>query len=972
MADGITKDEMRSLFEEFFGGKSSGNSRAKSIASKEIGNEFMSIDDYDEIVENYKSQTKEDSSSTEQYLSKKRKLIEIEEKLVELEEYKNNNFQKRNELLEKLKKEGLSDDEQKQLDEINEKMNEWSECTKKQIELQSELKKESAFSAIGKDVGGAIGAVGGFISSLKGVKSCIMDLISPYTKLNNAVSQYAKNIGLTGEGMKALEDRIQSFAEGSKIHEKYNISQEEIAKLNTSYASKTGKSMRLSDEDFENLAAARLVAGEEKTVELASKLENFGVSASDTAEKLGKMHQEAAKTGLSFETYSNNVANNIKMAQNYTFKNGIKGLESMAKKATAMKLDMQQVANLANQVSTVEGAVQTSAKLQVLGGPFAQLADPMGMLNEGLNDIEGLQDRVIKMIGGLGQFDKETGQVKVSSFNRIRIQEAAKAMGMDSGALMESVHAQGKRNEIGKAIESTSELAGISDELKELIKNTGTFKDGKAGISVSGKFTALEDIDPKKAEELKETLRIESQGDSDNIRDIAQSVRSAKDVLEGQSKLWEALKSNMFEPIVEMMLPIVEWFGEHKTLLKVLIGIAAAVGISNAVGGVFNSLGRFGKLGKKAFNGAKGLFSKGGSKAASSVTMSVPQGAANRIKPTLNVTGSLPKGAANTIKPISNVTEPLSKGVSKTSSIFKGGMARTGKRALIKTIGKQGATKMLGVGAKLGRAAAAGGGIASVGTVLGAVGDIATDSLVDKGKIKKGGAAHHALSAGSNALSGAAMGAAIGSIIPGIGTAIGAAVGGVAGAIKGLWKSGAIKQAYNGVRNFARKSMDKIKNSKVGKAVGNAVNKFKKTAVGKVVSKVVEYSPIGLAAKGVGKLLGLDKKKSSLPPKPKQNKLRSSSLDILNQYVGKVKPVLDKGAINTAAQVAKTNNDVHVTSDPHDIKLNGTLNLKGENGQSYDLMTELKNNPTLKRQLTDMISNEMGVISKGGYVAQGV
>ena len=37
--------------------------------------------------------------------------------------YKNIN-QKRNELLEKLKKEGLSDDEQKQLDEINEKMNE--------------------------------------------------------------------------------------------------------------------------------------------------------------------------------------------------------------------------------------------------------------------------------------------------------------------------------------------------------------------------------------------------------------------------------------------------------------------------------------------------------------------------------------------------------------------------------------------------------------------------------------------------------------------------------------------------------------------------------------------------------------------------------------------------------------------------------------------------------------------------------
>ena len=74
------------------------------------------------------------------------------------------------------------------------------------------------------------------------------------------------------------------------------------------------------------------------------------------------MFSDASKQGLSFEKYSDNVAKNIKIAQNYTFKNGLKGLESMAKKATAMKMDMQQVAALADKVSTVEGAIDVSAQ----------------------------------------------------------------------------------------------------------------------------------------------------------------------------------------------------------------------------------------------------------------------------------------------------------------------------------------------------------------------------------------------------------------------------------------------------------------------------------------------------------------------------------------------------------------------------------------------------------------------------------
>ena len=124
------------------------------------------------------------------------------------------------------------------------------------------------------------------------------------------------------------------------------------------------------------------------------------------------------------------------------------------------------------------------------------------------------------------------------------------------------------------------------------------------------------------------------------------------------------------------------------------------------------------------------------------------------------------------------------------SQIIKGSVGRTAKRALIKSLGKTGAQKAAGIGAKLATGAASGMGLG----IIGAVGDIATDALVDSGKIKKGGGAHHAMKAASGAASGAALGMAIGSIIPGIGTAIGGAIGAVGGAVVGLVKAGKAKQ----------------------------------------------------------------------------------------------------------------------------------------------------------------------------------
>ena len=101
-----------------------------------------------------------------------------------------------------------------------------------------------------------------------------------------------------------------------------------------------------------------------------------------------------------------------------------------------------------------------------------------------------------------------------------------------------------------------------------------------------------------------------------------------------------------------------------------------------------------------------------------------------------------------------------------------------------------------------------------------------------------------------------------------------------------------------------------------------------------------------------------------------QGKSKKSAADILSSYNTTVKPILEKGNNAKYGAVNKANNDIHLKSDPHDIKINGTLNIKGQDGKTIDLVSELRNNPHMLRQVSDMISNEMGVLQKGTNVIQ--
>ncbi len=413
--------------------------------------------------------------------------------------------------------------------------------------------------------------------------------LEPWIKVDNAASRFAKNIGLSARGMENLRKAAIDLARNEKLGIKFNVRPEDLIALRENYSKAVGRIVSQTNQDLVHGAAMTALMGSvEAASDFANKLENFGISMTEAGNMAGKMFAEAGRRGIVFEKYSETFKENVKKAQEYTFQKGVRGVAEMAKRATELKLSMSEAFSFAEKVNTVEGAITTGANLQVLGGPFTQFSNPLQMLNESLNDVESLQDRMVKMFGNLAQFNRETGQVEISAFNKMRIRAAAQSMGINPSEVFESVTNMGRRNEIERQAQGNIALTSNKDFM-DLVKNIATIQNGEAGVMVNGKF--------KKVSELQgsdqRALEIMQKSESEDIKDIAQMMRSWDDVISGRKAQYDAIKATTVETvgIGQGLKNLNKTVGSINTFLWTNL---IARGVQQGAGSIFRALDLFG------------------------------------------------------------------------------------------------------------------------------------------------------------------------------------------------------------------------------------------------------------------------------------------------------------------------------------------------------------------------------------------
>lgn len=405
---------------------------------------------------------------------------------------------------------------------------------KAMMEVETERRKHWSTTLI--NTAGAIkNVIVPLVAAVKHVSNTIMETWAPVDK---AASNMAKSIGISKVNMDAIKSASIDFANNSNIGAKYNTSIAEIMQMQVKYANELGRSVRFTNNEMEEFAAMKQLVGEEAAVKFTASFEKFGVNMSDAAKEMVDMRNDAIKAGLSFEKYSSNLLENISLAQRYTFKNGLEGLQAMAKQSTAIKWNMQQTASFAEKVGTVEGAVTTSAQMSVLGGQFGNFANPMTMLYESLNDMESLNDRLSKMFSQFASFNKQTNQIEVSAFDRMRIKSAAQAMGLDYGQVMDSVFAQGRRKVAEQQMRKTR--TDVDEGEREFLLNSSMIdrKTGRAYVNLTNEkgVTRRKYLDEKFSDADKKDLSNARRTETEDIKAIATATMSINDLIEGVEK----------------------------------------------------------------------------------------------------------------------------------------------------------------------------------------------------------------------------------------------------------------------------------------------------------------------------------------------------------------------------------------------------------------------------------------------------
>jgi hypothetical protein len=611
----------------------------------------------------------------------------------------------------------------------------------------------------------------------------VKDVATLWTKFNAQAISDAKQLGLTS--IESARAYTQVLMENSKeLSRNFGMSAEQAMKMQEAYTKVTGRATILTKSQMEDIAASSRLMGEETVTNALGMMDNMGTTSQTAMELLDKNYARAVNSGVNTVKASEDFVKNLSLANKLTFKNGVDGISKMTILSQRIKMNLQEVANVADKFSTIEGAIEGSAQLQMLGGSYAMFGgNPMQMMYEATSDPEALFERMGKMFSEQAVFDRTKGEAVISTIQMRLMREAAKAMGANPEEMIQSAKKQASLKDLEAQWRrgNPSAYASLSEEERNAVTNKAQFVDGKWQISYLDETGEQQTkaVNTLTSADMKDIMKENIDPLQDirgNVKKIASSLVSLQDRYTGAVDAYNTNGAQQINGIME--------------------GADDVVTAASKQNWLFNGWGGFlgGLAGVGAFAGGKYAINKG----------------INRL------TGSIVEGGnfgnTSTVGGVSpgNTKMPSTNGLN-TSPIVGGGKRPGWRRAIKNPKAYARLMKMKGVGG---------------GALVGAAGGVLAGALEVYNGVQEANATHqsnlarignaeaagrisgqeaqqrtkmsenqkHTASAGAwGAGIGTAIGAGIGSLIPI--PVVGSLVGGYIGGAIGKWMGNEIGEA---------------------------------------------------------------------------------------------------------------------------------------------------------------------------------
>jgi len=291
-----------------------------------------------------------------------------------------------------------------------------------------------------------------------------------WVRVNDIAFKTARTMAMSREEAVKYNDAL--FKSTRAIASQFGITYREIDNFQKSYAEAIGRNVVLTIQQKEQMAALSKITDAATAARLVDEFDKVGVGITRATAYTGRLQERAKALGVSPAKATKTMADNIKLAASYSFRNGVNDIEKMAMRATSMRMDMNAIMSATEKFANIEDAIGTSANIQMLGGSFArEFSNPMGVMYESMADPKAFQERILRTVQGKGRYDAKTGAVTFDPVTMRMMRELAKNLGMTVDQITNPAMAEVQNQKVKEELQSAGKWNNWSKEQQIAIQN---------------------------------------------------------------------------------------------------------------------------------------------------------------------------------------------------------------------------------------------------------------------------------------------------------------------------------------------------------------------------------------------------------------------------------------------------------------------------------------------------------------------
>lgn len=304
--------------------------------------------------------------------------------------------------------------------------------------------------------------------------------------LDETMRKSAIGVGILNE--KGIKRYVENMTHRMPdMMRKWGVTFEEIANVQNAYTNATGRSINLSNADFEKSFGLTMLTGDQGTTdELNADMQKFSMSVADSSDMFGEILDSARQLGLSTRKTGKDLVRDMKLANKYEFKGAKKALAEMSVWANKVRFDMSELPSvIEKQTGSFEDVISNAASVQVLGGNFANyMGDPLKNAFLGFQDPAELAKNINSALKGIGFFNSRTGKTEISTTDQIRMKAFSEATGISMENLRNQVFQMVQGNKVESAL-TPKNRENYTKKQIELLQQQAHFSNGEWKVTLA-------------------------------------------------------------------------------------------------------------------------------------------------------------------------------------------------------------------------------------------------------------------------------------------------------------------------------------------------------------------------------------------------------------------------------------------------------------------------------------------------------